>query len=66
MSRWASVDRPALLRRVAWALALSAVVHVALLATIEPLEPDPMPRADWPKVGIFAQKCSSPWVQGWH
>jgi hypothetical protein len=52
MSRWAGVDGPALLRRVAWAGALSAVVHVAVLALIEPPEPDPMPRADWPQVDV--------------
>jgi len=52
MRRWAGIDRPALLRRVAWAGALSTVVHVAALAVIEPLEPEPMPRADWPKVDV--------------
>lgn len=50
--RWARVDRRAMLRRIAWAGMLSAVVHVATLAVIEPPEPEPMPRADWPQVDV--------------
>lgn len=41
-----------MLRRVAWTGALSAIAHVALLAVIEPPEPEPMPRADWPQVDV--------------
>ncbi len=50
--RWARVDRGAMLRRVAWAGLLSAVVHVAMLAVIELPEPEAMPRADWPQVDV--------------
>lgn len=52
MSRWANVDRRALVRRIAWAGMLSAIVHAVVLAVVEPPEVDPMPRADWPQVDV--------------
>lgn len=52
MSRWANVDRRALMRRIVWAGMLSAVVHAVVLAVVEPPEVDPMPRADWPQVDV--------------
>ncbi|KPK08575.1 MAG: hypothetical protein AMJ64_02970 [Betaproteobacteria bacterium SG8_39] len=58
MIRWARAEREALLRRIAWAGVLSAVVHTLVLAVIELPDPEPMPRADWPQVDVRFARLS--------
>jgi hypothetical protein len=52
MIRWARVERRALVRRVAWACVLSAVLHTVLLVVIEPPDTDALRRADWPALEV--------------
>ena len=58
MSRWARIERAALVRRLAWAALLSAVLHTIVLALVEPPDLDAMQRADWPQVDVRFAKLT--------